>query len=83
MTLNSYKLIIKKLENYLSEQISLIDTENTMKITFNQLGRLLSEINLFQLIKYDANYQSTPPLAFIPASAAWPPFFSCPPPFSP
>lgn len=52
---NSYRLIVKKLEQTLAQYIMQIDKKNSKLLNFQQLGRLLSMVGLFELIQYDEN----------------------------
>jgi len=53
MSENSYKLMIKKLENTLTPILMQVDKEKRRKLTFEQLGRLLTLLGIFRVIQYD------------------------------
>lgn len=44
--MNSHKLIAKKLEDHLTKTIMDIDRDNKQLLTFYQLGRLLSQLDI-------------------------------------
>jgi hypothetical protein len=55
MSENSYKLMIKKLESTLTLILMDIDKDKTRKLSFEQLGRLLTLLGVFRVIQYDEN----------------------------
>lgn len=50
MSDNSYKLLIKRLENTLTLILMDTDFENKKVIQFEQLGRLLTVLGIFRII---------------------------------
>ena len=53
MSENSYRMLIKKLENELTLALMDIDKENKKKLTFEQVGRLMTKFGIFRIIEYD------------------------------
>ena len=57
MSENSYKMMIKKLENTLTTILVEIDKEKSKRLSFEQLGRLLTLMGVFRVIQYDEYYK--------------------------
>lgn len=57
MSDNSYKLLIKRLEYTLTVILMEIDQENKKVITFEQLGRMLTLLEIFRIILYSADFK--------------------------
>lgn len=56
LTEGSYKIFIKKIEQVLTAILMEIDPDSTKRITFEQLGRVLTLLELFIVCKYDENF---------------------------
>ena len=50
MSSNSYKLMLKRLENSLTLILSDIDRENLRQVSFEQLGRMFFLLGIFRII---------------------------------
>lgn len=57
MSDNSYRLLIKRLENTLTLILMDIDKCNTKKLSFEQLGRLLYILGIFRIIEYSSEFR--------------------------
>lgn len=57
MSSNSYKLLIKRLEYTLAVILMEIDKENKKVVTFEQIGRMLTLLEIFQIILYNENFK--------------------------
>lgn len=57
MSANSYKLLIKRLEYTLTVILMDIDKENKKQITFEQLGRMLTLLEIFSIILYNQDFK--------------------------
>ncbi len=53
MSSNSYKLMLKRLENSLTQVLSEVDKENLRQISFEQLGRMFFILGIFRIIQYN------------------------------
>lgn len=57
MSDNSYKLLIKRLEYTLTVILMEIDKENKKVLTFEQLGRILTLLEIFRIIIYNDEFK--------------------------
>jgi len=57
MSDNSYKLLIKRLEYTLTVILMEIDKDNKKVLTFEQLGRMLSLLEIFRIILYNQEFK--------------------------
>ena len=55
MSENSYKIMIRKLEASLSEVLQDVDRSGRKLISFEQLGRIFTLLDVFRAIRYDDN----------------------------
>jgi hypothetical protein len=56
MTQASYRIMIKKLEHVLTSIMGEVDHEDTKKLNFEQLGRILTLGGVFKVIQYDEDF---------------------------
>ncbi len=59
MSQNSYKIMIRKLEATLSSVLLEVDREGQKLISFEQLGRMFSLLDIFRVIQYDEHCNCT------------------------
>lgn len=57
MTANSYKININRLEKNLTDVLKEIDQEGQNTINFEQLGRILTIMQIFQVVQYNEECQ--------------------------
>ena len=57
MSDNSYKLLIKRLEYTLTVILMEIDKENKKVVTFEQVGRMLTLLEIFRIITYNEEFK--------------------------
>jgi len=57
MSDNSYKLLIKRLEYTLTVILMEIDKENKKMLTFEQIGRMLTLLEIFRIIIYNQDFK--------------------------
>lgn len=57
MSDNSYKLLIRRLEYTITVILMEIDKENKKEITFEQLGRMLTLLEIFRIIIYNQDFK--------------------------
>lgn len=57
MSDNSYKLLIRRLEYTITVILMEIDKENKKEITFEQLGRMLTLLEIFRIIVYNQDFK--------------------------
>lgn len=55
MSENSYKIMIRKLEASLSDVLQEVDRSGRKLISFEQLGRIFTLLDVFRAIRYDEN----------------------------
>ncbi len=60
MSSNSYKLMLKRLENSLTMILSDIDKDNLRQISFEQLGRMFFLLGIFRIIQYNETNERIP-----------------------
>lgn len=56
MNSRSENILISKLEEKLTNTLLNIDTNNTKRLSFEQLGRVLCVMEVFNVIQYDENF---------------------------
>ena len=53
---NSHRIALNRLEKYVEDIVNKVDKEGTKKLSFKQLGIILSELKLFrEIISKDQN----------------------------
>ena len=57
MSDNSYKLLIKRLEYTLTVILMEIDKENKKVLTFEQIGRMMTLLEIFRIIIYNQDFK--------------------------
>lgn len=54
-------MLIKKLEDSLNQQIAAIDQQKTSMFTFEQVGKLLNNLEVMRFLKYNDEFQLIEP----------------------
>ena len=65
MSTNSYKLMLKRLENSLTMILSDLDKEQLRQISFEQLGRMFFLLGIFRVIQYNEENERRILLSFL------------------